>query len=68
LELKNKIMHADLGERKDVHLESESEAMDALVALGYTQYQAREALKHVGAGITSTEEKITEGLKILAKK
>jgi holliday junction DNA helicase RuvA len=67
VELKEKIMKADVGSRAGVDMESETEALDALKALGYSQYQAIEALKQVSKDIKTTEDKITEALKNLAK-
>ncbi|MFH1769413.1 MAG: Holliday junction branch migration protein RuvA [Parcubacteria group bacterium] len=70
LDLKNKMMKAGIASSKDgegIDLTSEGEAMDALVTLGYSQYQAKEALKEVSTDIKTTEEKITEALKIMGK-
>ncbi|MBI4049219.1 MAG: Holliday junction branch migration protein RuvA [Candidatus Doudnabacteria bacterium] len=44
-----------------------SEALDALLALGYTQQQAREALKAVPAEVTKLQEKVKLALKSLGK-
>jgi len=44
-----------------------SEAMDALVALGYSQQQARDALKSVPAETTNIQDKIKFALKYLSK-
>lgn len=64
LELKDKVFApvADIQ-----RLGSDSEAIDALVSLGYTNHQAREALKQVPAKIKGVENKIKEALKILGK-
>lgn len=51
--------------RSKTDLGTESEALDALVALGYGRLQALEALKKV-KGEASTEVKVTETLKILS--
>lgn len=67
LELKNRIMKADLGVAALSGAGTDAEAIDALVALGYSQYQARDALKQVGK-TGKTEEKIKEALKLLGKK
>lgn len=68
LELKNKIMTADLGVKAGSDVGTDGEAIDALVTLGYSQYQARDALKHVGQDTKTTEDKIKEALKLLGKK
>lgn len=44
-----------------------SEALDALVALGYTQQQARAALKAIPAGLASVQEKLKAALRTLSK-
>lgn len=68
LELKNKVMTADLGvSAAGADLGSDSEAIDALMTLGYSQYQARDAVKRVRSAGTS-EDKIKEALKLLGSK
>ncbi len=67
LELKTKIMTADLGTAGDRDFTSEGEAIDALVSLGYTTYNAREALKEISDKAKSTEDKVKEALKVLGK-
>ncbi len=67
LELKTKVVGADIGDRDNIDMKSESEAIDALKALGYSQYQAIDALKQVSKDIKITEEKITQALKLIAK-
>jgi len=66
LELKTKVMAS--GAMATTELGPESEAMDALVALGYSQYQARDAVRQVSEKAKTTEEKIREALKILGSK
>jgi len=44
-----------------------SEAMDALVALGYSQQEARDALKSVPADVAKLQDKIKIALKSLSK-
>ncbi|MBI2676411.1 MAG: Holliday junction branch migration protein RuvA [Candidatus Yanofskybacteria bacterium] len=67
LELKNKLLEKGLGVGQDRDFASEGEAIDALVALGYSAYQGREALKEVSADAKTSEDKIKEALKILGK-
>jgi Holliday junction DNA helicase RuvA len=45
----------------------ETDAQDALQALGYSQKEAREALKKVSKEIATPSEKVREALKILGK-
>jgi Holliday junction DNA helicase RuvA len=63
LELKDKVgVQSD-----DVSLRDELDAVEALKALGYSQRDAREALKKIDKNITNTSERIREVLKILGK-
>ncbi|OGN00192.1 MAG: Holliday junction DNA helicase RuvA [Candidatus Yanofskybacteria bacterium RIFCSPHIGHO2_01_FULL_39_8b] len=66
LELKNKVDHIDMGDMKGVDLGQEGQATEALLALGYSQYQAKEALKE-SRGKT-LEEKVREALRLLGKR
>ena len=68
LELKNKVLASDIKGGIGKDLGSESEAIDALITLGYSKFQARDALKSIGPRLTSSEDKITEALKLLGKK
>ena len=66
LELKNKVDYLDLGDMKGVDLGQEGQATEALLALGYSQSQAKEALKEAtGARL---EDRVREALRILGKK
>ncbi len=65
LELKNKIDYLDLG---GVDLGQEAHAIDALVSLGYSQGQAKEALQAVPKKTEGLPERVKEALKILGKK
>ncbi len=64
VELKEKIKEAEGA--KPVAREH-SEALDALLALGYNQQQAREALKNVPANVTKLQDKIKLALKSFSK-
>ncbi len=64
LELRDKIGAIDSG--KD--LDQEAEAVLAMEALGYSNKEAREALKRVPAEITDTSEKLKSALKNLNTK
>lgn len=46
----------------------ESEALEALRSLGYSQNEAGEALKKTDSGVATVEEKIRAALKILGKR
>ncbi|PIR41866.1 MAG: hypothetical protein COV30_01600 [Candidatus Yanofskybacteria bacterium CG10_big_fil_rev_8_21_14_0_10_37_15] len=66
LELKNKVDYIDSADVGNLDLGREGQAMDALIVLGYSAYQAKEALKDAGGD--TLEEKVRGALKILAKK
>lgn len=65
LELKSKILTTDLGAETARELGTDTETVEALVTLGYSQYQARDAIKAVSASLKTTEDKIKEALKFL---
>lgn len=64
LELKDKV---GAGEENDISLRDEVDAIEALKSLGYSQKDAREALKDVEKKFTKTGDRIKEALKILGK-
>jgi Holliday junction DNA helicase RuvA len=64
LELKNKVDYIQSGSLLD--LGQEGQATEALLALGYTQGQAKEALKEAKG--KTLQERVREALKILGKK
>ena len=75
LELKNKIDYLDVGgDMKGVDLGQEGQATEALLALGYSQYQAKEALKEAlqqakGKQKELTlEERVREALRLLGRR
>jgi len=63
IELRDKVGEED----KDLSLRSELDALEALKALGYSQNEARDALKKV-SGEMDINTKIKEALKMLGKK
>lgn len=64
LELGGKIT-ADVSDVKKLSLDSD--AIDALVGLGYTKSQARKALEQVPQEVEGVENRVKESLKILGK-
>jgi Holliday junction DNA helicase RuvA len=46
---------------------NDNDALEALKSLGYSQIEAREALKEIPKDITKTNDKIREALKLLGK-
>ena len=65
LELRGKI--EDISEEDGKKVGSDSEALDALVSLGYKLNEAREALKKIPEDIKDIGKKVREALKILGK-
>jgi holliday junction DNA helicase RuvA len=67
LELKQKV--ADLYDGDDAGIVSrtldESDALEALKGLGYSERRVREALKKIGEEVTDTGERVKRALKIL---
>ncbi len=67
IELRDKIADKMKDEKGGVSLQGELDALEALKSLGYSQNQAREALKKVPTEL-DTNKKIREALKILGGK
>ncbi|MEK7582724.1 MAG: Holliday junction branch migration protein RuvA [Patescibacteria group bacterium] len=67
LELKNKVDHLDMGDMAGIDLGQESQALEALLALGYSQTQAHDALKEVKK-TNNLHDRVKEALQILNKK
>lgn len=65
LELKDKVGAADL---RGVSLSGDEEALQAMRALGYTQSEARDALRKVPVHIERANERLREALKIIGGK
>jgi len=65
LELHGKLSTPSEGETQD--LQTESDAVEALKSLGYSQKESRDALKKVPKEITSTSEIVKHALKDLGK-
>lgn len=66
LELKNKIGEIDLSLAQTTSSADQNEELEALMSLGYTNWEAREALKKVDES-ESAQFRIKEALKILGK-
>jgi Holliday junction DNA helicase RuvA len=65
IELKDKIEKLGIkGDNK--HMQGDSDAMEALIAIGYSMTQAREALKNVPEDVEDINEKIKQALKNLS--
>ena len=66
LELKNKVDYLDIGDVGDIDLGQEGQATEALLALGYSPSQAKDALKEAKGD--TLEKRVREALRLLGKK
>jgi Holliday junction DNA helicase RuvA len=66
LELKNKISGLSEGEKKEVM--ADSDALEALIGMGYSVNEARESLKLIPVDIKDVGERVKLALKNLGKK
>lgn len=66
LELQNKIVDLPISEKESLSLDSD--AIEALVAMGYSVSESREALKSVSKETSDVGEKIKQALKLMGKK
>ncbi|MEK7600478.1 MAG: Holliday junction branch migration protein RuvA [Patescibacteria group bacterium] len=67
IELKTKIEGMDVGLMPDIDLDAERQAMEALIALGYSAYQAKDALSHVSTDARDARERVRDALRVLSK-
>ena len=67
VELRDKLQSYKI-EGNDEALRGESDIIEALKSLGYSQNEARDALKEVSSNIIGTNARIKEALKILSNK
>lgn len=66
LELKNKV--ADMPDSQKEKVTSDADALEALVSMGYTISEARDALKSVSADIKDVGARIREALRNMGKR
>lgn len=66
LELKDKLI-AVFDEEENQSAENHNDSLEALKSLGYSEREAREALKKIPANISDTSESVRQALKILSK-
>ncbi len=67
LELQNKIKQIEISETEEQEAIGGQEVLEALIAMGYSSFEAREALKSVPEEITDESEKIRLALKAMKK-
>lgn len=66
-ELKDKVTKVTSSEESRNAMKTGNDALEALKSLGYSQIEARDALKKIPKEIVRTSEKIREALKVLGK-
>lgn len=66
LELKNKV--ADISTQEKTQVTADSEALEALVAMGYSVSESREVLKNISKDINDVGERVKAALKSLGRK
>jgi len=66
LELKNKIV--DIPTHEKAQVVSDSDALEALVAMGYSVSEARETLKHIPVSVQDVGERVKIALKNLGRR
>ncbi len=67
LELKDKVREGIHTPEQEQTMKNDADALEALKSLGYSQNEARDALKKIPKTATTTNQKIKEALKILGK-
>ncbi|KND48509.1 MAG: Holliday junction DNA helicase RuvA [Parcubacteria bacterium C7867-005] len=65
LELRDKLV--SVSTEKGLNLRAEGDALEALVSLGYSERDAREALKKIPKDVENTSERVKQALKLLSK-
>ncbi len=68
LELKDKLRAHGKNENTEVSMRAESDVVEALKSLGYSQNEARDVLKEIPSSLEGTNARIKEALKILGRK
>ncbi len=66
LELKNKLVMKE-GEMPHADARSEGDAMEALISLGYSERDTREALKKVPKGVKNVSDRVKQALRVLSE-
>jgi holliday junction DNA helicase RuvA len=68
LELKNKVSClVGVDVKSKSQMSDESDTLEALISLGYSSYQAKEALSQVPKDVKDMSERVKQALKLLAK-
>jgi holliday junction DNA helicase RuvA len=65
VELRDKLGGANMSDSVRSELAADSDVLDALVSMGYSQRDVREAVQKIPADISGTKERLSEALKML---
>src|SRR3989344_1583358 len=68
VELKDKLGGANMPEGMRTELAADADVLDALIAMGYSQREAREAVSRIPVGVSGTKERLGETLRLLGKR
>ena len=63
VELRDKLGGAAMADGVRTELAADTDVLDALITMGYTQREAREAVSKIPAGVLGTKERLGEALK-----
>ena len=67
VELKDEVEKISHSVESKISMRGDADALEALKSLGYSQNEARDALKEISKEITKTSDKVKEALKILGR-
>ena len=68
LELKDKLGGANMPDGVRTELAADADVLDALIAMGYSQHEARQVVSRIPAGVSGIKERLGEALKGLGKR
>lgn len=68
VELRDKLGGANMPESMRTELAADADVLDALIAMGYSQSEARQVVSRIPVGISGTKERLGEALKALGKR
>ncbi len=68
VELRDKLGGAAMSEGMRADLQADTDVLDALIVMGYSQNDARQAVSRVPASVSGTKERLGEALKALGKR
>jgi len=68
VELRDKLGGANMPEGVRTELAADADVLDALIAMGYSQREAREAVSRISSDMSGTKERLGEALRLLGKR